>query len=1169
MAKKRKRLNKKVALIGSLVLAVFLLGVVVVVLRFSKNPQKFLADAEVALAQYDYEGAEVNYRQAYGCAKDDDLKIEILFKIADLHLIDDEVHEHEPDWLKVIGCWNTAITIDPKNTKARMFLLKYFYEVGDSGNPGAWQTVESTASELAQIIDEKLEKPDTYVLLAKARAKLEMASFGQTSDREKTLAEAVAELEQLKELAPENIDIYKYLARAETIQGEIDSSKGLLGAAQKAAEKAEEILQRAVDMSPDNPEVYINLLDMKFKSVWGEVGADWRDSEKVQALQKEFESLVHKFGSNAKAYVSLARFYQLDIKDIDKAVETIEKAVELDSQDINGMMIMAGLYYRKFSIYGDEQFLTKAIETANNALNLPGARDVQGPRQFLHRRHRYVLFSQLADWYVEQAFEAGLAGDEQEKGQWTRKAEDAIHEIEQFVGTGDNVYIVKWHGLLELIKGNTTTAIRQMFTAYEQLKAANQRNATLSYMLARVFEDRAEIGARQEFLENALLKRPSIALQKPEAMLDYAEVLLQLRATAQVMVVVDAYEKGSSVSDRSKRIRVRGYIQDGRFDDAEAYLAQIEPDAVDTIELRLSLIRSRINRITASKRKKEANLDEQQQAAALREQPVTYRRQLKNLRERLLEKKPKRLITVLALCKDYVADGQVEKARSTIDKYLAHSPDDTSAQLYKRGLSEPDPIAISQDRLNEMSEEIIANIPDELERSITLGQHYQSLGLLEKAMAEYKKAYARSPDEKRVVAVLFDIALLSEDMVLAEELVQQARNKNLDDCEGNLFAARLDMVKGDSQSALGRLNDCLKARPVFANGYLLRSQVNGDLGNYEEAVSDIEMARRFNPLDKVIARRVAAVLYNRNLRLGTNVSSEQITETEQALGRAILLNTDDWNLRSIYAEYISEREPAKALAMRQLLVGRFPNVDNNLMLGNMAMRMAVKETDKERRTGLLDIARSGYEKAYEMAPTEKRVRKGYSEYLRRNGQRDKATELFDGMDDELWRYYLRDGQYDKARKILEKLYKDETENVPVVRSLSIIAAKTDDKEALIKYSQELMTLENTTENQLVQIQSYLEAGLVKEAELKLESFRERYPDEPKGILLEAWSSMTKGQLKQALEYVNQSLEITPENAVAWRLRGQINRLLGEFERAVEDLQKSKSISNRQSDSGDR
>jgi tetratricopeptide (TPR) repeat protein len=396
-------------------------------------------------------------------------------------------------------------------------------------------------------------------------------------------------------------------------------------------------------------------------------------------------------------------------------------------------------------------------------------------------------------------------------------------------------------------------------------------------------------------------------------------------------------------------------------------------------------------------------------------------------------------------------------------------------------------------------------------------------------------------------------------MVLAEELVQQARNKNFDNCEGNLFAAKFDIAKGDSQSALSRLNDCLKARPVFANGYLLRSQVNGGIGNYEEAISDVKMAQRFNPLDKAIAKQVAAVLYNRSLRLGTNASSEQIAETEQALGGAIFLNPDDWNLRSIYAEYISEREPATALAVRQRLVKRFPNVDNNLMLGNMAMRMAAKETDEERRTGLLDIARSGYEKAYKMAPTVKRVLNGYAEYLRLTGKGDKATEVLEGLENELWRYFIRDGQYDKAADILRKLYKEEPENVTVVRVLAIIAGKTDDKEELKKYSMELVELENTAENLLMQIQAYLEAGLVKEAKLKLDSFRERYPDEPKGILLEAWSSMTKGQLKQALEYVNQSLEITPENAVAWRLRGQINRLLGEFERAVEDLQKSKSI----------
>lgn len=336
----KKKLNKKVALIGLMVLAVFLLGVVVVVLRFRKNPLKFLAAAEAALAQYDYEGTERNYGQAYGCAKDDDLKIEILFKFADFHLINDKVHEHEPDWRKAIGCWNTAINIDPKNIEARMAILKYSYEAGDGGNPGVWQTVEKNASELAEVIDEKQLEPDLYVLLARARAKLEIAALGQTADREKSLEEAVSELESLRELTPENIDIYMYLARAAMVRGEIENSRGVLGATQRATEKAEEILQNAIDVAPDNARAYVNLLEAKLLNVLG-------DDEKIQALEGDFESLVEKFGASAEVYASLARFYQLNIKSLDKAGEAIEKAVELNSTNVNYAITMADVYYRK------------------------------------------------------------------------------------------------------------------------------------------------------------------------------------------------------------------------------------------------------------------------------------------------------------------------------------------------------------------------------------------------------------------------------------------------------------------------------------------------------------------------------------------------------------------------------------------------------------------------------------------------------------------------------------------------------------------------------------------------------------------------------------------------------------------------------------------------------
>ena len=121
----KKRLNKKVAIIGSIVLAVFVMGVIVVALHFSKDPMKFLRDAKAALEQKDYSAAERNYRQAFGCTKDDDLKIDILFEYAEFHQInntDVDVEDpafHEPDWFKTVGCWKTVLNIDPKNIEAQ------------------------------------------------------------------------------------------------------------------------------------------------------------------------------------------------------------------------------------------------------------------------------------------------------------------------------------------------------------------------------------------------------------------------------------------------------------------------------------------------------------------------------------------------------------------------------------------------------------------------------------------------------------------------------------------------------------------------------------------------------------------------------------------------------------------------------------------------------------------------------------------------------------------------------------------------------------------------------------------------------------------------------------------------------------------------------------------
>jgi len=91
-------------------------------------------------------------------------------------------------------------------------------------------------------------------------------------------------------------------------------------------------------------------LDLKLDEVWKKVGSDWKGNENVKKLEGDFMNMVEKFDKDARAYRAIAKFYQLDIRDIDKAVEAIEKAAELDWQDISNAMAMAELYYRWFSI---------------------------------------------------------------------------------------------------------------------------------------------------------------------------------------------------------------------------------------------------------------------------------------------------------------------------------------------------------------------------------------------------------------------------------------------------------------------------------------------------------------------------------------------------------------------------------------------------------------------------------------------------------------------------------------------------------------------------------------------------------------------------------------------------------------------------------------------------
>ena len=162
----RKRLNKKVALISSLFFVILAIFAIALILYFTQGPEKFIEDGDAAWLAKDYELADKNYSRAKTRAKDDSLIIELWFKLADVFM-------ETGEWPKVRGCWQGVIETDRENLKAQYAWLKFYYIVANSGMRGLWKDVESRATEILEIVENK-------GLLAEDTAQWELPIYEKT-----------------------------------------------------------------------------------------------------------------------------------------------------------------------------------------------------------------------------------------------------------------------------------------------------------------------------------------------------------------------------------------------------------------------------------------------------------------------------------------------------------------------------------------------------------------------------------------------------------------------------------------------------------------------------------------------------------------------------------------------------------------------------------------------------------------------------------------------------------------------------------------------------------------------------------------------------------------------------------------------------------------------------
>ncbi|MHC4116492.1 MAG: tetratricopeptide repeat protein [Planctomycetota bacterium] len=1222
-----RRLNRKVAFIGFAVIAFLLLGVIAVILHLGQDPKEFIRDAEVAIEaarkatdeqtkEENYKKAGRSFRNAYDRAKTDTLREEILLSMLDMYV---ETNE----WNFILGCWEGLIKVNPSNARARYGRLEYLYTLADSGDQRYWPQVQEQASEFLKVAEDAgllaeeraglrisamepqaigLRQLGSYLYLLRGRAAFEMARLGAVIDKDESLDKAVADLNKVRELEPDSIDAYLYLARVAVTRGDIFASRGNFEERDKATQQAETLLEQAIDVAGDSPRAYINLLSLKLALAGGRSPEAMK--ERIRSVEPEYLSLVDKFSSSAEAFAAASDFYRvysiysgtlLGSEKLNKAIETSERAISLDKENVPYAIDLGNLHYRRFSVYEKKPDIGKAIEIATATLALPGAQDTPGPRRLVNRKNRYNLFTLLANCYLDQILEAGETGDDAEIQAWLSGAEEAVHELEQLVGSGEDPRLVAWQGMLELARGNKQAAVVKLYTAYGQLRAVKPPEppwppdpefAQISYALASIFKDTSEVGAVREFLASALISR--IDWTKPQASLDYVVVLLKYGHFSDALENLDAFEGRSGSNPRSLELRIKAHIGAKQFDEAERLLSARPQNEPETIELRLALTQARIRHAQLAEAQKRMEA-----APGVAPEPITTGvaapiqpqadlgrlmtdelRSLTQLEAELMEQLlPTDLdyaeqSAIMSACRSYIAQGQTELAGRLLTRFREYYPDNTASLVYSKILAEPDPRDVSDQRLREIEEQALLQIADTVRRAVQFGIHHRRYGEPEKATVYLKQALetvtAQEPESEQVTLAanhLLDIAIAAKDWQLAEEVVKAARQGDLDDCRGQVFATRLAVARGEYKDALSRIDECLKQKPIFSFGYMLRSKINAALGNEHASMEDIQQAASLNPLDGTIAKASASLLYSRNQRLGANLSPAQIAETREALERAVSLNPRDLPLLGLYADYIASAEPLRAVAIRQDLQKAQPSVENAVMLGRLATQVALEKTAQESRDALFDVAETAFEQARQINPGDRQMLYYYAEYLRARGRGERAKTLLQESQDKqlLWNHYFQAGQYEDAAIVLEQLYKSGDKDSSVLRGLLLVSEKTLNKEAIKKYSEELIKVEDTPENNLAQIGTFLRVGLVKEAERELQSFKEKYPDEPRILLLRAWLLMRRGQLEEALELTNRNLQDDPDNFLAWRLKGEINFFRGDYDQAISDLRKSKVL----------
>jgi tetratricopeptide (TPR) repeat protein len=1153
MAKKsKKKLNIRVALIGIAILGVIVMAGGMLYLRMTRNPEKHYQRAVAAMESQDYDVARDAYGKAYAYSKSKEKKIELLYTMADLALLDvpadaeSDREAKEADWPRAIQCWKNITVLDPADITSRQKLLDFYYTLAKFSQESLWKQVGDTAKEIIDTQEKNNQTVSSEVEKQRAWALIRQVQTGDVPDRQMYLEESRGRLEKLIESNPEDMDLYKYMANLEIEQGKLDEASGKLNALANSRQAALDVLEAAIEAYPENVQAHINRLDMKFSLIQGNI-------EGYKKLSSEYDDLVKKFPQSPEAHFNTAFYYQLDLRTIDKAKHHIDRAMSLSADNVDYIKQASFIYYKKSRLDRDPELLEEAIQLAIKGLSLPESQDVVGPYEARNRTNKYTFSTYLSKYYIETAVEAREENDEQKAARYLELAQKYISNIEQILPVADNPVNIKWRGFVELAKGNRDEAIRNLYDAYQKTAVTENPDVDVAYALARLFIDTQYVGATSQFLSEAI-KAHVVQNGKPDAVLDYAQVLIRLGAPGDVLSVLDDYEGVfGSGHEKFNKIKIQACIAGGFFEDAAKILDSADFDKITAKRYELALISAQVNALV-----KQAQIDEKSTI-----DDETLRKSLERVDQILtdiLREGEQVDLNVVAALANYYFRNDIDKARTLLNTYLEYNPESIDA-LVMLGRSElEDPLNPTPEQLEDIFARSVEKIEDDVDKAMAWAQYYQSKDMDQETIDALMPVLESAGERKAAIAgIIFDTATKMDNLELAQQMADLARQENFDRADGDFFDAQLALKKKDYNNALRRIDSVIAKRPVFPVAYVTRSLARGALEDYQGSVEDAQTAYRQNPLNPEVARHLALVLVQRNDRLGQIVTQKQRDEAERALINAIRLNPASTQLQGLYAHIAFEDNPIEAFNIRKKLYEADPSAQNAETVADMAILIARQETDAKTISSMLEYAEKVYKDAAQQYPENVSLLDKYAQLLQTTGRAREAEEILAGNEKIMWKVYLRQEKFNQAKEILDKLYAVDPTTPEILEGLINVAKHENNQPDVIKYTDEIIAVNKNQDTRLMQIQAFLDIGMLDEAEAKLDAYKREYPDEQRGRLLEVLMLLRRGDFTSAFNAISMAVDANRDNPLAWRIKAQIETLMGDYNEAVASLVRSKTL----------